>query len=91
MSELICPYCDKECEADFELNQEDRVYDHECEHCDKTFVYRLSYVIHYFEDPAPCLNQESDHEWVQDRGWPEEHFIGKQHCKVCDKRREVKS
>jgi len=89
VSALVCPYCDKECEADCESNEPDRVYEHECENCEKNFVYTLDYTVHYSEQQAPCLNG-AEHEWVPVRGWPERAFAGKQRCQHCDKRREVK-
>lgn len=88
MTELICPYCDETCEPSPDSNEPNVTYEHECEHCGKNFVYTLEYYAHYSESRADCLNG-SEHDWQDIKGWPPEHFTGKQRCSNCDKRREV--
>ena len=84
MGDLICPYCDKQCEADEEARRQDEVYEHECEHCEKNFVYTLWYDICYSEDKADCLNG-GEHNYEEICGYPPEVFKNKRRCSMCDK------
>ena len=86
-----CPYCGKEQEINHDDGygyEEDEVYQQECGHCGKTFVYTTGVLFVYSPEKAPCLNG-SEHEWVDIVGSPEEYFVGKQRCRVCDERREI--
>lgn len=84
MGYFICPYCNKECEADSELRNPSENYEHECEHCEKNFVYTIDYDIIYYEEKADCLNG-GKHNYEKICGYPRELFENKRRCSMCDK------
>ena len=88
MGYFICPYCDKECEPDCEPDCESRNpsdnYEHECEHYKKNFVYTLDYDIIYYVEKADCLNGE-EHKYEEMCSYPEEVFINRWKCSMCEK------
>lgn len=85
MSYFICPYCDKENEDPYiEGPQVDEVYEHECEHCEKTFVFTIDWSINYYEDKADCLNG-GEHNYEKICGYPKEYFENKRRCSMCSK------
>lgn len=84
MSYFICPYCDKENEDPYlEQPRVDEVFEHECEHCEKNFVFTIDWNISYSEEKADCLNG-GEHNWEKICGYPEEVYRNKRRCSMCD-------
>ncbi len=84
MSYFICPYCDKECEPSCDLRDQDVQYEHNCEHCEKNFVYHIDYDPCYSEEKADCLNG-GEHNYEPMCGAPKEFFKDKFRCSMCSK------
>ncbi len=83
MKDVECPYCGLEQDVDHEdcsLYREDQLFTHECEACEKTFVYSISVHISFESAKAPCLNGE-DHNWERTRTFPEEFAVMR--CNYC--------
>lgn len=89
MGYFICPYCNKECEADWEARIIDTVYEHECEHCEKSFVFTIDYDIRYDTNKADCLNG-GEHNYEKICACPKELFENKRRCSICDKEKTIK-
>jgi len=79
----------KECEPCCECNDVDVQYEHECEHCEKNFVYTIDYDPCYSEEKADCLNG-GEHNYEKICGYPVELFENKRRCSMCDKQITVK-
>lgn len=84
MSYLECPYCEKELKDPDDCHETDRVYEYECNHCEKGFVFRLDYTVNYYEEKAPCLNG-GPHNFRKCEGFPIECFKDKWQCRNCEK------
>ena len=84
MSNLECPYCDADLDDPDDCYKEDETYEEHCPHCDKRFVFTLSYSVSYTAYEAPCLNGE-DHKWKKINGCPAEYFENRRRCEYCDK------
>lgn len=89
MSDVECPYCGK----DNEINHDDgygyeegTTYNQECNHCEKIFTYTTMISFDYEPGMAPCLNQESDHDWQPTHTAPK--YATKMRCSWCDDRRD---
>ena len=92
MEDVECPYCGKWQEINHDVGygyEENRTYEQECSDCDKVFVYTTAITFYYDAEQAPCLNG-GEHDWKAIKGWPEEYFVGKQRCRVCEEERTVK-
>lgn len=93
MDTVICPYCEEECEINHDdgaFYKEDELEEMECSHCEKTFLVRTNITYYYEGEKCPCKNGE-EHDWKDSRGYPKEHFIGKQRCSYCDEERDTLS
>ena len=85
-----CPYCGAEVEINHDDGYgytEDEAHQQECDKCDKTFVFHTGIIFLYEAKKADCLNG-SEHQWEPRKGWPEELFIGKERCSVCEEERD---
>ncbi len=82
MNELTCPYCQKDVRPSDDLREQEEDYEHECEHCGKTFVYYIRYSPSYHASQADCLNGAA-HDYQPIIGYPEEFFTGKLRCTQC--------
>jgi uncharacterized Zn finger protein len=89
MNELICPYCNNNCYPDDEYREEDKDYEHECEHCGKYFNYSIQYYSSYTSNKAPCLNGE-EHNYQQIKGFPEEYLKNRYRCSWCGDEKIIK-
>jgi len=56
MSDLICPYCDKNLGYADDCYDSDETYEWHCRYCDKNFVFTIDYDPCYYESKADCLN-----------------------------------
>lgn len=88
MSKPECPYCGEEveiCHDDGFGKEEGVAHTHECEYCEKNFVFYTSTIIDYEVVQADCLNGGA-HQWGKPvRYWRTSDgmvFWGRQ-CKVC--------
>lgn len=75
MSELTCPYCEKEQQDTFELGEDGTT---ECGDCGKWFLFSSYVTRHFNAKKCPCLNDEAAHEWKD--------FGSYRVCRTCDKR-----
>ena len=89
MGTLECPYCEKELNDPDDCYKEDETYEERCRHCDKQFVFTLSYSVSYHSYKADCLN-EADHDWKPITGYPEEYFKNRRRCSMCDREKTIK-
>lgn len=80
MRDCECPYCHKDMEEPDECYDQDRIYEHECPHCEKAFVFTVSYIKCYHTDTADCLNGK-DHDYQPTRTYPVE--FTKLECSMC--------
>lgn len=80
-----CPYCEEEIDLDNgEGRQEDEVYEDTCPHCYRSFVYTISYSVHYYPEKAACLNGEP-HDFQPIHGSPKKYFEKRRRCSMCSK------
>ena len=90
MSYCECPYCGHNCGDYFDdCHEQDVEYEHECENCEKNFIFTISYYPSFTESKAPCLNGEG-HKFSQICGVPEEAFKDKYKCDYCGKEETIK-
>ncbi len=80
--DINCPYCDKAMEINHDDGygyQEDEIYQQECGHCDKTFVYTTSINFYYEATQAECLN-DGEHKYkpMKWTGFPDAKI-----CETC--------
>jgi len=83
MSDINCPYCDKEQEINHDDGygyEEGVFHNQECGHCGKTFVYKTSISFYYDPKKADCLNGD-DHNYKPTKTWPVE--FTKMECMDC--------
>lgn len=83
MSDLNCPYCEEACREPDECYDEDYPYECECEHCEKNFIFYVSYTKNFDAQKCPCLNGE-EHLWRKSTGFPEEYYKNTYRCVHCD-------
>ena len=88
--DVKCPYCGKEQEINHDdgYGRGEDAYQQECSHCEKIFVYNTTVIFYYEAVKAPGLN-DGEHEWVDMKGYPEELFVGKQRCRICEEERTL--
>lgn len=87
-----CPYCfknNKISHDDGHGYDEDVLWEEECEHCGKWFVFETYISFTYTGYPAPCLNGEP-HKWDKIRGYPEWVFVNKRRCQDCSLEKDIK-
>jgi len=64
MSDVECPYCEKEVEIchDDGFGYEEGVdHNYQCDGCEKNFTFQTSILFSFEAEKAPCLNGEGDH------------------------------
>jgi glutaredoxin len=86
MRDIECPYCKEEVEIDHDDGygyEEGKVFNQECEHCNKTFTYTTSISYCHEAQQAPCLNGE-EHKWKDIHGYPMGYQSNRQRCEYCD-------
>ena len=88
MSEMICPYCEKDIPAPEEQRDQNTCYSTECPECGKTFVFWVEYYPSYTEEKAPCLNG-GEHDWQPICGAPAEYFANRRRCSYCQEEKEL--
>lgn len=90
MSEIECPYCGDMMEWCGDPIGEDETVEHECENCEKKFIFTVSYSVDYWPEKADCLN-DGEHDWEPIVGVPKEYYKGRFRCKTChhEKKEEV--
>ena len=82
MNELTCPYCKKDVRPSDDLREQEEDYEHECEHCGKTFVYYIQYFPSYHASQADCLNG-APHKFEPVKTYPPEAAMGRVRCEDC--------
>jgi hypothetical protein len=84
MSDMQCPYCDEDVEERDDCHEPEILFEKECPHCEKTFVYSIEYSRVYYPHKADCLNG-GPHDWAERRTYPEYVNCGVYKCRDCDK------
>lgn len=82
MSGLECPYCEEDLDDPDDCYEPDDVYEEQCPHCEKYFIFTLSYSVDYSSEKADCLNG-SPHDYQKINGGPHEYFVNKRRCSMC--------
>lgn len=72
MYECRCPYCGESMDDPDDSYEEGVIYDHECPHCEKNFVFEVSYIRTYSERKADCLNG-GKHDFKPTSTYPREY------------------
>lgn len=88
MNKDKCPYCDTEveiCHDDGYGYEESTIHHQECHNCNKVFVYETSIVIYHNLSKAPCLNEETPHEFKRTITYPK--TCSRMRCTVCEEER----
>jgi len=78
-----CPYCEKEVNINHDDGygyEEDRLYEQECYHCGKMFVYNTTVSFYHDAHKADCLNGE-EHDFKRTRTYPPEFAVMR--CTMC--------
>jgi DnaJ-class molecular chaperone len=89
MSDLECPYCEKDCDVchDDGFGYEEGVkHQMECPHCEKSFVFETSISFYYEPEKADCLN-DGKHDYQLTHTYPKE--FSKMRCSMCGGEREM--
>lgn len=89
MSDINCPYCHHPHDANSENNEQETLYEVECEECDKIFGYSFTLYKIYKERELPCANGKK-HKWEKIIGAPKEFYENKYRCSFCEKEKEFK-
>jgi hypothetical protein len=87
-NDMECPYCGAECEVCHDDGQgyaEDKLHQHTCGDCGKTFVFTTSISFYYEPQKADCLN-DGKHDWKPSKTYPK--CYTRMVCSMCDERRE---
>jgi len=87
--DVTCPYCGVEFDIcnDGGFGVDEGVLHHqECPECDKVFTFTTTIILSYQSYPAPCLNDESDHEWKIQDCYPS--WMAKEECSHCGETRK---
>jgi len=86
--DIECPYCGKGFDIDtcdgFGCT-EDEVYEQECPHCEKNFIFTVSWSPFYTAEKADCLNG-APHTYKPSHTYPVD-FV-KMVCSQCDDHRD---
>jgi len=87
--DVTCPYCG--CEFDICNDEgfgtcEGVLHQQECIECEKVFTFTTTSIMSYQAYAAPCLNEESDHEWKIQDCWP--GWMAKEECPHCGETRQ---
>lgn len=88
MSDINCPYCDKEQDINHDDGRgylEDELHRQECD-CGKTFIFTTSLSYYYEPYKADCLNG-GEHDWHPTHTYPKR--FTKMQCSMCAERREM--
>lgn len=90
---MECPYCgagQEVCHDDGCGYEEDRLHEHECSNCDKTFTFTTSIIYCYKPYKSDCLNG-SEHKLKKVNAYPP-YFPDWVRCQECEyERRGEKS
>ncbi len=79
--DLDCPYCGKGMEiCHDDRHEEDVIYEEECPHCEKNFVFTISYSINHYPAKADCLNG-AEHRYKPTITYPKE--FSRLRCEDC--------
>jgi hypothetical protein len=84
MDDLECPYCCRDievCNDDGFGLDESKVWQMECPHCGKAFVFHSSVSWSYYAEIADCLNG-GEHDMMPYPHYPR-YYPGWQYCKAC--------
>lgn len=88
MSDLECPYCEKDCEVCHDDGfgyEEGKKHQMECPYCGKSFVFGTSISFYYEPEKADCLNG-SEHKWKSSITFPREFSV--MYCEMCGEERK---
>lgn len=85
MGIMSCPYCDEDVEENDDCHKPDELYENECPHCERKFVYTLEYSKDYYPHKADCLNGDP-HDYRERVVCPEYVGVGVYVCKNCEHR-----
>lgn len=89
MSGDNCPYCDAEleiCHDDGYGCDQEIPHSQECPHCNKVFTYRTTIIVYHDLSKAPCLNEETPHNFKRAITYPK--TCSKMRCTVCGEERQ---
>jgi len=83
MKDVKCPYCGhgQDINHDGYGYEEDRLHEQECCSCDRSFAYSTSISFYHEAYSAPCIDDESLHQWEPTFTTPRE--CTKMRCKAC--------
>jgi len=84
IEDIICPYCGKYnevCNDDGHGIAEDTLYQDECIHCEKSYVFTSRISMEYYPKTANCLNG-SEHEYKETNSYPK--YITRMECITCE-------
>ena len=87
---IECPECGYFMKEPDECFNEDEIYFHECEHCEKTVGISPYYIKGYNSFKTPCQNEGEDHDWKPMKGAPIEYFVDKFQCSYCGEQKTIK-
>ena len=77
---IECPYCEAEIREPEECPDEDCTYENECQECEKTFAFNVTYSKSFHPFKADCLNgAEHDYQPIVSTA-PELH---RNRCSMC--------
>lgn len=85
MSEITCPYCEKNyelCMDDGWGCAEDQRYEEQCPNCEKKFIFYSSWEVYFSTYKTDCLNNLTEHQWKK---IPNHQTIYNDHqlCTIC--------
>jgi ribosomal protein S27E len=90
MKNVTCPYCQSEQYINHDDGygySEDTKHNQECEKCGKTFIYETTIIFYYDSFKAPCLNDDSNHDYHITKTFPKE--FSNMECSICGDIREL--
>lgn len=81
---IDCPYCDESMEEpDFDCDIPNKVYEYECDSCEKKFVFTFEYSRDFYAHKADCLNG-APHDYRERTCCPEYMGVGIYICRDCE-------
>lgn len=80
MNDCTCPYCGLTMDDPVDCYESDVIYEHECPHCEKNFIFTVGYIRTYHENKADCLNG-GEHDYRKTDTYPSKFTILR--CTMC--------
>jgi len=84
--DLECPYCEKEIDDPDDCYEPCVDYEHECQHCEKNFVFVVEYTRHYSAKKSECLNG-APHQYKKTATYPPE--FARMRCVDCGHEEDI--